>query len=197
MKKYFFIAFIPSFVYAVVRYNIFKEVPWENLPLWISNKAFAMTATILVAYSFCAGKSKPRKEIGILGFYIAIIHAIISLIILNPSYFAKFFSDDGKLNFSGELSMLAGIISFSLLLIAVYKSYPAVTEEAEVDLKLVHQLVLWGIVLNLVHLAVMGFPGWLKVTDWPGMLPPITLVSFIISIIFLMKRLFRAKNKNE
>lgn len=197
MKKYFFIAFIPSFVYAVVRYNIFKEVPWENLPLWISNKAFAMTATILVAYSFCASKNKPRKEIGILGFYIAIIHAIISLIILNPSYFAKFFSDDGKLNFTGELSMLAGIISFSLLLIAVYKSYPAVTEEAEVDLKLVHQLVLWGIVLNLVHLAVMGVPGWLKVADWPGMLPPITLVSFVISMIFLMKRLLRAKNKNE
>ena len=193
MKKYFFIAFIPSLIYAVVRYNIFKEVPWENLPLWISNKAFAMTATILVAYSFCADKSKPRKEIGILGFYIAIIHAIISLIILNPSYFAKFFSDDGKLNFTGELSMLAGIVSFSLLLIAVYKSYPAVTEEAEVDLKFIHQLVLWGIILNIVHIVVMGFPGWLKVADWPGMLPPITLVSCVISIIFLLKRMLRAK----
>lgn len=197
MKKYFFIAFIPSLAYAVVRYNIFKEVPWGNLPLWVSNKAFAMTATILVAYSFCADKSKPRKEIGILGFYIAIIHAIISLIILNPSYFAKFFSADGKLNFTGELSMLAGILSFSLLLIAVYKSYPAVTEEAEVDLNSIRQLVLWGILLNLVHLSVMGLPVWLKVADWPGMLPPITLVSGIISIIFIANRFLRSKNKNE
>ena len=165
--------------------------------MWVSNKAFAMTATILVAYSFCADKSKPRKEIGILGFYIAIIHAIISLIILNPSYFAKFFSADGKLNFTGELSMLAGILSFSLLLIAVYKSYPAVTEEAEVDLNSIRQLVLWGILLNLVHLSVMGLPVWLKVADWPGMLPPITLVSGIISIIFIANRFLRSKNKNE
>ena len=186
-------AFIPSLIYSVVRYNIFKEVPWENLPLWISNKAFAMTATILIAYSFCADKSKPRKEIGILGFYIAIIHAIISFIILNPSYFSKFFAGDGKLNFIGELSMLAGIISLCFLLFATYKSYPAVTEEKEVDLKGIHQLVLWALILNLVHLGVMGYKGWIKVGDWPGMLPPITLVSFIICLFFLGKRLLRSK----
>lgn len=191
MKKYFLIAFIPSFIYAVLRYNIFKEVPWEHLPLWITNKAFAMTATILVGYSFCADKSKPRKEIGILGFYIAIIHAIISFIILKPSYFSKFFSPDGKLNFIGEVSMLAGVICLCLLLVATYKSYPTVIEESKVDLKLIHQLVLWAIVLNIIHLLFMGFSGWLKVNEWPGMLPPVSLVSLLICIYYFGKRIFR------
>lgn len=193
MKKYFLIAFIPSFIYAILRYNIFKEVPWENLPLWVTNKAFALTATILIGYSFCADKTKPRKEIGILGFYIAIIHSIISFIILKPAYFSKFFSLDGKLNLSGESSMLAGVICLCLLLVATYRSYPAVTEESEVDLKLIHQLVFWAILLNLIHLATMGVPGWLKIDEWPGMLPPISLLSLVISLYYLGKRILRKK----
>ena len=193
LKKYFLSAFIPSFIYAIVRYNIFKEVPWENLPLWITNKAFAMTATILIGYAFCAHKSKPCKDIGILGFYIAIIHSIISFIILKPAYFAKFFADDGKLNFIGETSILAGVLCLSLLLFATYRSYPAVIEESEVDLKLIHRLVFWAMFLNLIHLFVMGYSGWLKVTEWPGMLPPITLISFIITLLYLAIRLFKRK----
>lgn len=195
MKKYFLSAFIPSFIYAVVRYNIFKEVPWEHLPLWITNKALAMTATILIGYAFCAPKSKPCKEIGILGFYIAIIHSIISFIILNPSYFAKFFADDGKLNFSGELSILAGVLSLSLLLFAAYSSYPAFSNESEINLKLIHKLVFWALGLNLIHLLAMGLKGWIKIADWPGYLPPITLLSFIITFIYLSKRILKGKNK--
>ena len=193
MKKYFLIAFIPSFMYAILRYNIFKEVPWENLPLWVTNKAFALTATILIGYSFCADKTKPRKEIGILGFYIAIIHSIISFIILKPAYFSKFFSLDGKLNLSGESSMLAGVICLCLLLVATYRSYPAVTEESEVDLKLIHQFVFWAILLNLIHLLTMGVPTWLKIDEWPGMLPPISLLSLVISLYYLGKRILRKK----
>lgn len=191
MKKYFLTAFIPSFIYAVLRYNIFKEVPWEHLPLWVSNKAIAMTATILIGYAFCAHKSKPCKDIGIMGFYLAIIHSIISFIILNPSYFPKFFLNDGKLNFIGETSILAGVLCLSLLLFATYRSYPAVVQDSEVDLKLIRRLVFWAMVLNLIHLCVMGYSGWIKVNEWPALLPPITLLSFIITLIYIGRRLFK------
>ena len=188
MKKYFITAFIPSLLYAIIRYNIFKEVPWKNLPLWVTNKAFAMTATILIGYSFCAAKSKPRKQIGLLGFYIAIIHCLLSLTLLYPSYYEKFFDSLGQYNLIGGISILSGVLSLGFLGLAAFNSFPSLLNKVECDLRLIHKLVAAGIVLNIFHLTFMGFSGWITWTAWPGKLPSISLVSFIFCVLFLGRR---------
>jgi len=35
--------------YSIVRYNIFKDVPWTDLPLYVVNKAISFAANIYVA----------------------------------------------------------------------------------------------------------------------------------------------------
>lgn len=195
MKKYFYIAFLPSLAYAILRYNIFKEVPWKNLPLWVTNKAFALTALILIGYSFCAPRTKPKKEIGLLGFFVALIHVILSLILLSPAYYEKFYEADGKMVLIGEIAILVGVLSFAFLFLAAYQSFPRLRDKTECNLRLIHQLVLGSLLLNLVHVFVMGYKGWINMSSWPGMIPPITLVSFILCVLFLGRRYLMKYNR--
>ena len=48
-----------------------------------------------------------------------------------------------------------------------------------------------ALMLVAAHVAVMGFSGWLKPADWPGHLPPISLVAFIAALIPLLIKLRR------
>jgi hypothetical protein len=32
------------------------------------------------------------------------------------------------------------------------------------------------------HAMLQGFPGWFTPAQWPGMLPPITLISFLLGL---------------
>ena len=191
VKKYFFIAFIPSFIYAVVRYNIFQEVPWSQTPLWVTNKAFAMTATFLIGLSFSLPATKPRKEIGLLGFYAALIHMVMSAILLSPAYYSKFYQINGQFTLTGELTMLAGVISLAALLLATFFSFPQLNSNNKINLTFIHKAVLLALFFNLVHLTVMGASGWLDFSQWPGYLPPITLIAAIATFIYISKRLLR------
>jgi hypothetical protein len=191
VKKYFFIIFIPSLIYAVVRYNVFQEVPWSQAPLWVSNKAFAITATFLIGLSFCLPSTKPRKEIGLLGFYIALIHMVMSAILLSPSYYSKFYQINGQFTLSGGLSILAGVISLAALLLATFFSFPQLSSNEKVNLAFIHKAVLLALFFNLIHLTVMGATGWLNFSHWPGYLPPITLIAAIACFFYISKRLLR------
>ena len=190
VRKYFLIAFIPSFIYAVVRYNILKEVPWSQTPLWVTNKALAMTATILIGMAFCMPKSKPRKKIGILGFYISVIHAMMSFALLNPANYAKFFAADGRYNLTGGLVLLTGILSTAFLIWALYHSFPQLHNAFHVRLDIIHKLVLLALFFNLAHLVAMGVQGWVKPSSW-GIMPPVSIVSAVLCFYFISLRLLR------
>src|SRR3989338_7743141 len=112
------VVFAITFAYAVVRYNVIKGVPWQQLPLFISNKAIALAAVAFIALSYDFGplarfwpkvfarELSTRKFFGLLGFGLAAAHAIISLLIFSQAYYPRFFTEAGKLNLTGELSML-------------------------------------------------------------------------------------------
>ncbi|MCM8533990.1 MAG: hypothetical protein NE330_22705 [Lentisphaeraceae bacterium] len=86
-KKYFFATLILSFVYAFVRYFIFKEVPASRIPLWITNKATSLASVVLICISVLWRSDKPRKQLGLLGALLGFIHAIMSAALLNPTYY--------------------------------------------------------------------------------------------------------------
>ena len=97
------------------------------------NKAVSLAATILVACSYLIGRvvrrynDDPRRKLvvikfcGLIGFSLAALHAIASLCLLTPAYFAKYFSDDGCLNVEGELGLVVGLVALWAL------SLPAIT----------------------------------------------------------------------
>lgn len=49
--------------------------------------------------------------------------------------------------------------------------------------------VLW---LSGLHVLIMGFAGWLTPGKWPGYMPPITMISFLIVVYILYGRARRA-----
>lgn len=191
-ERIFLIVFVPSLIYAIIRYNIFKDTPWSETPLWVSNKAFSLTATIMIGLSFVLPANRPRREIGLWGFYITSIHVAISLLLLLLGYYEKFYQDNGQFTVSGGLALLAGIVSFGALILAFRNSFLKWCRK--VNLRVIHKAVFLALFFNLIHLTLIGSKSWVDPAHWPGYLPPITLISAFFSFYFISQRL--RKNLN-
>jgi len=195
------IILVITFVYAIIRYNVIKGIPWQDLPLFISNKAIALAAVVFIALSFVLGPLARvwpgiftrfqylRKYFGLLGFSLGAVHAFISLLIFTPAYYPRFFTD-AKLNIIGELSMLFGVISFFIFLLVAISDIPSVERSMKYDAWLkIQRTGYLALFFVLLHVFVMGFEGWFKPETWPGGLLPISLIAFIITAITLLSKI--------
>ena len=190
--------FVLCMGYAIIRYHVFGGVDWIHLPLYTTNKAFALSGLfLLILSSFStylenSGKSWLRMihmNRGMLGFsslVIINIHVLISLIIIRPSYFEKFFSPDGKMYLTGELSLLTGGVGLIMLwLTNRYFSFNGPSRNTDPVRKYFRQIISLSIVMTALHVAVMGYESWTEISDWHGHLPPITLISFLLTVLWL------------
>lgn len=193
---------IGAFLYAIVRYNIIKGVSWEHLPLFISNKAIALASVVFIALSyflgplarFWPGRIVPllgtRKFFGLLGFGLAAIHGLLSLLLFTPANYPKFFSIDGTLNLVGELSMLFGVLAFLVFAAVAVTALPGVAISLqEQRWQAVQRMGYAGLLLVLLHVAVMGYEGWSNPSAWPGGLLPISLIAAIVIACTLLLRI--------
>ena len=97
------ITFIASLSYAILRYHIMGPVPWKDFPFFILNKGVSLCAFILLAVNFSIGPLQnlgakvserwlnARKLLGITGFLLVILHAIISFLLFKKEVYTKFF----------------------------------------------------------------------------------------------------------
>ena len=182
-------------IYAIVRYIIFKGVDPIHFPVYIVNKVFSSVGLFFLALSYVLGKINSVKSVdkkekahwmksaGLLGFSLSAMHVIMTLMILNPSYYPKLFDGD-MLNLTGELSMLMGVLSLFFFTIPAITTIPFMQEAVGLKKWQKRQRMgYFGLLTALLHVAIMGFAGCLKVSTWPGYLPPITLISAIIAIV--------------
>ncbi|MBI2144246.1 ferric reductase-like transmembrane domain-containing protein [Candidatus Woesearchaeota archaeon] len=190
-----------AFAYAIIRYNVIKGVPWQELPLFISNKAVALAAVFFIALSYDFGplarfwpkvfvpELSTRKFFGLLGFGLAAVHASVSLLLFSPAYYPKFFTQAGKLNLTGELSMLFGVLAFAIFSIIAITSFPAVEKSlSNKQWQMLQRIGYLAFFMVMLHVLAMGFEGWLKPAGWPGGLLPISLVAFIAIALTLLIR---------
>lgn len=190
------------FGYAIVRYVIFKGVEVAHVPLYILNKALAVVAVVLIGLSFVLGplarfwprvfvpQLHMRKYLGLLGFGSATLHGSISLLLFTPSYYPKFFSETGKLNATGELSMLFGFLSLFIFAIVAITSITTVERSMPKEQwLLVQRLGYLAFAFVLLHVVIMGYEGWLDPSGWPGGMPPITLIAAVAIVFVLLMRL--------
>jgi DMSO/TMAO reductase YedYZ heme-binding membrane subunit len=188
--------------YAIIRYHLVNGVEWSHFPLYIANKAFSLAAVLFIATSYLIGKvlrvydKEPGKRLilikfcGLMGFSLATIHALMSLLLTSPSYYAKFFHEAGKMNLTGELSLALGVLSFWCLAITAVTSLPFMYEAIGADRwHRGQRMGYFSLALAAGHVLVMGFAGWLAPAGWPGSLPPISLVAFIAAMIPLLVKL--------
>ena len=177
--------------YAVVRYHVAGPVPWKDFPFFILNKAISLSAFILLTFNFAFGPlnnlgvSVPvgwlnaRKALGMTGFLLVLIHALMSFMLFTPAVYAQFFETDGTLTLLAGVSMLGGVLAF-VVLWAYNLSFQTHLREDQTFIRFItsRKFLLVALVLGGVHLFFMGYQGWLNPSGWHGGIPPVSLVAF-------------------
>jgi len=185
-----------SIGYAVVRYHLAGDIPWKDFPLFILNKGLCLGAFVLLTLNFALGPAKnlglpvsetwldARKTLGMTGFLLVLVHALISFMLFSPAIYGKFFEDDGTLTGVAGASMLAGVLGF-VFLWAYNLSFQTHLRDDKAFINLItsRRVLMWALSLGGLHLFFMGYSGWLQPGDWPGGLPPISLVAFSFFIL--------------
>jgi len=179
--QFIILVFSVSYIYAIVRYHFFGNAPLKDFPLYITNKALAISSVVFFV-SYLVNKKK--SYLGGISYILVLGHILISLLILSPVYFKKFYSNDFELNGLGNLSLLAGILSFLALWI-YHQIKKGNTFYAVFQIKHIRNFIL--ITLGL-HLLFMGYHEWFNPLTWKGYLPPISLVAMFFVLFGIFKK---------
>jgi len=200
-----------SVAYSIIRYHVAGDVAWRHFPLFILNKATSLAAVVFVACSYLIGKvirwyddDKALRLVvikfcGLMGFFLAAIHAFFSMPLLTPAYFGKYFDATGRLNLQGELGMAVGVIGLFLLASPAITTLPMMPKAlGGWRWKRTQRLGYVALIFVVIHLFTLGLKGWLAPKGWPVGLPPISLIAVVAALVpLLVKRgLLREKRKN-
>ncbi|KAI8503537.1 cupric reductase [Branchiostoma belcheri] len=161
--KMFSCVFVIFFLYCLYRIVIFRALKGTNqashIPVSVMNMTFAGTAITMLCLVYIPGifavftqlyngtkyKRFPgwldkwmlaRKQVGLLSLLASVVHAVLSLMIWSPSYYARLFEQTvtprgevkyGKLRWSGETFLLFGTLSLFLMTVLGVSSIPSIT----------------------------------------------------------------------
>lgn len=164
-----------SLAYATVRYNVFKGVAWSEWPTYVTNKAFGLSAVLLLLLASISQRmghdARMRIALSAAGIFV-LLHVILSLSMLNPAYQPNSFAG-AKLTASASWSILLGVA-------------------ASVGIQFLVRSVgnpgwrVWLGALTLIpglHAALLGYSNWFEPYKWPGYIVPISLISFIAGLL--------------
>jgi DMSO/TMAO reductase YedYZ heme-binding membrane subunit len=193
-------------LYAIVRYNVFNGVEWIHLPLYVVNKSFAFGGLSFIALSYLSGKwiklyagdEKRRRSLakflGLTGLYFVGMHILGSLAMLSPTYYPKFFVEAGKLSLTGEIAMLCGVLGVGFLMFPAITTLPLMYEVlGGVRWQRAQRMGYWTLAMAAAHTFAMGFAGWGTPSAWPGGMPPITLLGFLVAVSALSAKLLSGR----
>jgi len=200
------IVMIFGLAYAVLRYHIVGPVPWKDFPFFILNKGISLSAFILLTCNFGFGPLKnlginvpegwlnARKALGMTGFLLVLIHALISFMLFSPSVYGKFFEADGTLTLLAGLSMLGGVLAF-VVLWTLNLSFQTHLREDQAFIRFItsRKFLLAAMLLGAAHVFFMGYEGWLNPSGWHGGFPPVSLVAFTFFAVGYVANLFGRK----
>jgi DMSO/TMAO reductase YedYZ heme-binding membrane subunit len=184
------------------RYHFAGDVPWRHFPLFILNKATSLAAVIFVASSYLIGKvirwhdhDKALRLVvikfcGLMGFFLAAVHAFFSLALLSPAYYGKYFDEGGRLNLEGEIAMSVGVLALLFLLGPAVTTLPNMPREiGGWRWKRNQRLGYVALALVVAHLMALGLRGWLAPSGWHGGIPPVSLIAVLAALLpLLVKR---------
>ena len=200
------IALLFGLGYAVVRYHVAGPVPWKDFPFFILNKGISLSAFVLLTCNFGFGPLNnlgvkvpegwlnARKALGMTGFLLVLIHALMSFMLFSPSVYGKFFEADGTLTLLAGLSMLGGVLAF-VVLWAYNLSFQTHLREDHAYIRFItsRNFLLGAMILGGAHLVFMGYQGWLQPSGWHAGIPPVSLVAFAFFAVGYVINLFGRK----
>jgi len=177
--------------YAILRYHIVGPVPWKDFPMFILNKGLCLAAFILLTMNFSLGPLNnlgvpvfqswlnARKALGMTGFLLVLLHALMSFLLFSPAVYGKFYAENGTLTLLAGLSMLGGVTAF-VVLWGYNLTFQTFLREDKAFIQFItsRKFMLFALLLGAAHIFFMGYEGWLNPDGWHGGLPPISLVAF-------------------
>lgn len=175
--------FAASLAYAIARYNVFGTVSVDQIPLYIVNKALSVASLVLLGLSRVVQDKARRKWLGFVGLGGALVHAFMSLLVLQPAYLPKHFKPDHAMHWNAETSMLAGVVSTVVLVWLAYVSTKRPVESQSNATSLVPGMGRIALALVAVHTLLLGYLTWPELQKWPGGMPPITMLSFGMALV--------------
>jgi DMSO/TMAO reductase YedYZ heme-binding membrane subunit len=195
-----------SIGYAILRYHIVGPVLWKDFPFFILNKGISLAAFILLTCNFGFGPLNnlgvkvpegwlnARKALGMTGFLLVLVHALMSFMLFSPTVYPKFFETDGTLTLLAGLSMLGGVLAF-VFLWGYNLSFQTHLREDKAFIQFItsRTFLLWALLLGGVHLVFMGYQGWLNPSSWHGGIPPVSLVAIAIGVVGYIANLLGRK----
>ena len=195
-----------SIAYAILRYHIVGTVDWNDFPFFILNKGISLAGLILLVFNFAFGPLNnigvkvpegwlnARKVLGMTGFLLILIHALMSFMLFSPNVYGKFFEADGTLTLLAGLSMLGGVLAF-VVLWTYNMSFQTHMREDKTFIQFItsRKFLLWAMLLSAAHLIFMGYEGWLNPSGWQGGIPPVSLVAISVFAIGYVINVFGRK----
>jgi len=187
-----------STAYAILRYNVFGGVAWTELPVYVSTQGISFGALTLLALSYLVNRRVPpgaraqrrllARSLGISGFLLLAAHSVASVAILTRAYFPALFG--GRyLSTAGEVSLWSGSLAALLFAAPALCSVRSVRRKlGEARWKRAQRLGYAALALTAVHVLAIGSRNWAAVSSWPGGLPPITLLSFLVCLAPIVAR---------
>jgi hypothetical protein len=189
--------------YAVLRYHIAGDVPWKDFPFLVLNKGLSLGAFVLLGFNFGLGPARnlglpisdgwlnARKALGMTGFLLILVHALMSFMLFSPAVYGKLFEADGTMTGVAGISMLAGVLGF-VFLWAFNLSFQTYLREDKAFIRFItsRRFLIWALLLGGLHTFFMGYSGWLDPAGWHGGLPPISLVAFAFFAVAYLMNLF-------
>jgi len=112
------------------------------------------------------------RDWGIITLHLTIYHVFLSLLILSPEYYDFYWKD--VLTLEGNLLMSFGALG-TYSVVMLYKSRAGTTRMAVFKV-----LAAFGIG---AHIFLMAWKGWLQPERWYGHMPPISLWSFLFTLV--------------
>lgn len=167
-------------IYATVRYHVFTDLPWSDWPIYTLNKAFGLSALLLLVLAVARRRLRPGLPIGptmLASGVLFGIHVLVSLALLSPAYYPKLFAA-GKLTALAGIAIVLGAAATAALLAGV-KPRPGLTADESA-----RGLASLAFAVG-AHGALPGLASWLAPWTWPGLMPPITLLAFVLGVVAL------------
>ena len=177
--------------YSTLRYHVAGDSSWDWFPLWTTNKALSWTAAALLAVSYLVSDKGHARRLGLLGFGLMAWHSLVSLFLLSPKFYAKLYAGD-SLTAAALASMVLGGLGTAVFCCPAWASRDGLKESLGLHRWLTLQRMGYlGLALTAAHCLIIGLPGWLTPSKWPGGLPPITLLGFLTALLPAVKFLRR------
>lgn len=169
--------------------------------LFIANKAVASTAVVLIGVAFVIGplakfwpkKWAPRlylrKYTGVVGFMMAVLHSLFSLIMLNAAYYPGLFEETGRLSQAGEISMVLGTVALLIFVIpAVTSLTPIEHSMKRPEWKRLQRTGYLAYAMVFLHIFIIKWHVWAEPSNWVNGLPPASLIAAAFIVFVLSMR---------